>query len=261
MDRDLFYYQTEVSFSYSDFDIYDHIFPKSILQVFQDIAGEHANYLNVGYKAFLSKNLIWVLTRLGYEVIKPIKPFRTYIAKTHPVRPKLLNIQRDFELIDKETGEVCVKGSSLWAILNIETRRLVRPTPDMGDIFTKDFEYFDEDKNMPLLKSISKDINAEEVSLVQKVIFPYLDHNLHMNNTNYSSLVLAVLDLQKDEYVSSIQINYEKECALNDSLYIYKENISDYNDGVRTVKVLGKKNEDEVSFISIVSVKKVDNEI
>ena len=40
----------------SDFDCNDVLLPSAVLELFQDIAGEHADEINIGYKDLFAKN-------------------------------------------------------------------------------------------------------------------------------------------------------------------------------------------------------------
>ena len=47
----------------NDFDTLDHIYMSSILDFCQDVAGEHANDLKVGFKDLYKDNKIWMVLR------------------------------------------------------------------------------------------------------------------------------------------------------------------------------------------------------
>ena len=54
----------------SDFDCHKKILPSAVLDLFQTVAGEHAIALGCGFDALFEKNLLWVLVRTRFEVIK-----------------------------------------------------------------------------------------------------------------------------------------------------------------------------------------------
>ena len=57
----------------SDFDMRNRILPASVLDLFQDAAGEHAKALGVGYYDLLPDNRCWMILRLRYEVTREHK--------------------------------------------------------------------------------------------------------------------------------------------------------------------------------------------
>lgn len=243
-------YRKEIEFSYSDIDLYDNVFPKAIFQAFQDVAGEHADILKCGYEDFKKKDLIWILVRNYYKLLSPLKAYHSYIIETFPVKPELLNFQRDYKIIDKENDETVCVGTSIWVVTNIITRKLVRISTIGGTLSDENFDYSNDINKQPILRSLPKDVQKIECSLTQKVIFPFLDHNRHMNNTYYSSLVCSVLPLDESNFIEQIQINFEKECMKDDILTLFMEKRVD-----NFYYIVGYKNDDIVSFTSKVSLK------
>ena len=63
-------YQENFRLRISDFDTFDHLTPHAVLDLFQDVAGKHADLIGVGFDKMIKDNLIWVLLRTKYEVIK-----------------------------------------------------------------------------------------------------------------------------------------------------------------------------------------------
>mgnify|MGYP000547002357 FL=1 len=56
-------FDKQIEFRYSELDVYNHVFPQSLLTFFQDIASEHASNLGVGYQPMIDKDLIWEIGR------------------------------------------------------------------------------------------------------------------------------------------------------------------------------------------------------
>lgn len=63
-------YKEERKFVYSDYDINDDVLMSHIAEIFQDIAGNHSEFLGCGYGAVKSKDMIWVLAKSKIDVIK-----------------------------------------------------------------------------------------------------------------------------------------------------------------------------------------------
>ena len=58
-------YEKEYELRAADFDRWDRMQPASILSLFQDVAGIHANELGIGFAALMANQTIWVLTKDG----------------------------------------------------------------------------------------------------------------------------------------------------------------------------------------------------
>ena len=47
---------------------HDYIRPAGILDIFQDIASDHAEKIGVGYHALLAKKYLWVVNYIEFEI-------------------------------------------------------------------------------------------------------------------------------------------------------------------------------------------------
>ena len=115
----------QVEFRYSELDVYNHVLPQSLLTFFQDIAGEHASNLGVGYQPMIDKDLIWVIVRSKYTLYENPIVDKKYILSTWPQPKGNIDFVRDY-LISDEDGNIIAKGTSKWCVTNFKTRRLVR---------------------------------------------------------------------------------------------------------------------------------------
>ncbi len=188
----------------SDFDKNERLTPRAILELFQDAAGNHAEEIGVGFNSLIAKNLLWVITRTKFVVLKEIEKYSTVKVKTWPLSPQRFIFRREY-LIYNSKGEIAVRGSSDWMVINSETRSLTS-----GDsVFPENAEYITELGLDEKLKKI-KDIEGEESEY--SVIPQYLDIDLncHVNNTRYADFAINAINPDK-KAVKSFQIDYNKE--------------------------------------------------
>lgn len=223
-------YSKNIEFTYSDCDCNDHVFPKKIFQVLQDIAGEHAKFLGIGYNAFIEQNLIWVLVRNSYELIGKLECYKQYTLKTFPLQPKGFTIQRDYWIYDANNKLIC-QGTSLWSIVDFVKRSLVRINNLQFPIFQSNFIYADIETSLNSLGTLNKISDSYQKVGNHRFSFSELDHNKHVNNTEYSKLILDyIFECYKTSKIKFFQINFDKECNLNDEVTVYMrktENIVD----------------------------------
>ena len=59
-----------------DLDVYDHLTPYTISNLFQEAASLHAEELNVGYEIMKEKDLAWIVARNKITIIDPINVVR-----------------------------------------------------------------------------------------------------------------------------------------------------------------------------------------
>lgn len=229
-------YTTNITLYNSYFDLNNRISAKSILNIFQDVASIHAEDIGVGYLSMLEKNLYWVLSRIKIDILKMPEINQRVIVETWPHEKGRIDFDRDMRILSEE-GEVLIIGTSKWCVIDIKSRALCR-TENVQYIG----EYFLEKNYEERFGKIVLPEDEMEQKFVYEVSFSDLDHNEHMNNTNYANLVLNAV---KDKKFSHFEINFLSECLPKDLLSIssLKTNDGEY--------VIGKTKE-KTSFTAFV---------
>ena len=222
----------------NDFDKFDHLTPFAIMDLFQDVAGTHAGKIGMGFQELLKKDLIWVLLRTKYEVLKYPPLYSTVQVKTWPKPKGKVDFDREYEIYNEE-GELLVKGISKWVIVNKTTRRLS---------LSRDINYnCDEYKYTNYNESFNKleDFDIEGLSFKsQMTTFLDLDHNDHINNCNYAKYIINSIELNEDDLIKKFEINYIKEVHQDTIIKNY------YKKDGKIIYVKGIINNDEVSYIA-----------
>ena len=62
-------WEKEYTLRASDFDRYLRIKPSSVLELFQDAAGQHAEEIGVGYEEMAKRSYAWVLTKVKLKFV------------------------------------------------------------------------------------------------------------------------------------------------------------------------------------------------
>ena len=204
-------YSTKITLFASYFDYNDNLSTKSILNIFQDVAAIHAEELGVGYLAMLEKNLYWVLSRIKIDIIKMPKPNQTVIVETWPHVKGRIDFDRDLK-ISSENGETLIIGTSKWCVIDTINRTLQR---------TDNVNYNGEYCSLVNYAERFTKINLPTQNLTSKFVhtvrFSDLDHNKHMNNTNYANLVLNAVN---NKTYSHFEINFNSECVLGNEINV-----------------------------------------
>lgn len=233
---ELMKYQTKIRLYNSYFDLNNRLTAKSILNIFQDVASIHGEELGVGYIPMLEKNLYWVLSRIKFDILKMPKINEEVIVETWPHVKGRIDFDRDIKILN-EDGEVLVIGTTKWCVIDTINRMLQR---------TDKIEYTGE-----YCLDVNYEGRFDKIVLPSEVVdekftytvgFSDLDHNQHMNNTNYANLVVNAIT---NKEISHFEINYISECSLLDEIVISSliDNNGEY--------VLGKVNE-KIAFIAYV---------
>ena len=93
------YYQKELVLQEKDF-LNDELSPFSILNYFQDIAGIHADKIGLSHEELIKNDLVWVVLRNKYEIIKMPSINQKVILKTWPHQKGKIDFDRS------ETGRI-----------------------------------------------------------------------------------------------------------------------------------------------------------
>ena len=220
----------------SDFDRYDKITPRAILELFQDVAGNHAENMGIGFDSLIKNNLIWVIVRTKFTILKPLKRYSTVTVKTWPLKPQRFIFRREYLIID-DSGDIAVRGTADWMIIDSNTRSLT----SANAVYPENAVYIEELALDEKLKKI-KEIDGETSTL--NVISGYndIDLNGHVNNTKYADFAINAINPQNKEIVS-FQIDYLKEVLNGEEIKLTAVSSDD-----KTV-VKGENLDDEKKFI------------
>ena len=196
-------------------DCHDCLKMSTLLDVAQEVAGDHAEELGCGFETMIKQDLIWVIVRNYVEIIKKPINFKEIEVVTYPLKPRFVEFNRETEFY--HDGELFAVSRSTWMVINIKDFSVKAPGFFKG--FDDDLGYFKRRiRKLPVIEK-SQLQKVKEVD----VLYSMLDHNGHMNNTKY---VDFYLDIFRPEFsVKTLQIEYIKQSFLDDKLSLYiKEN-------------------------------------
>ncbi len=196
-------------------DCHDCLKMSTLLDVAQEVAGDHAEELGCGFETMIKQDLIWVIVRNYVEIIKKPINFKEIEVVTYPLKPRFVEFNRETEFY--HDGELFAVSRSTWMVINIKDFSV--KAPDFFKGFDDDLGYFKRRiRKLPVIEK-SQLQKVKEVD----VLYSMLDHNGHMNNTKY---VDFYLDIFRPEFsVKTLQIEYIKQSFLDDKLSLYiKEN-------------------------------------
>ena len=203
----------------SDFDMRNRILPSSVLDLFQDAAGEHASSLGVGYYDLMPENKCWMILRLRYEVIKQPEIFSDVIVRTWPVESRRIEFDRDCVITDTD-GNILIKGTTQWAILDVSDRD--KPQLVMARSFDLGIEeYISERALEGRFERIAPNFAADGDPYVTRSGYTDIDTNGHVNNIKYANFILNALDLPADKEITAFRIDYVKEIMDGNEISVF----------------------------------------
>lgn len=189
----------------------------SLLKLFQKAAGDELLDTPFSFFNLASRNVAFVLTKMTVKILKDIKIYDEIQVITHPRKQHGASYPRDF--IVKVNDETVALARSVWVLLDIEKRCILRPSSiaDLGEIETSENDSFEIEDVRRIV-----DESSLQRTDVRTVCYSHLDMNNHLNNTYYSDFVFDCIN--PCEHTSDaglyLQINYKNEARLSDKLDI-----------------------------------------
>ena len=204
----------------NDRDWCNRLTPTAVLNLAQDAALRHSKELHVGFDDLFSNGYLWVLVRLKYEVVtENISNLNEVKVISWPITPRGMELSRDFKILSS-TGEDLIIGTSLWVIIDINSKTIQRSTVIEYNIseFINKRSFLQTLKKLPINERVVKNASVPYV-----VTYNEIDPNRHMNNTKYASAITNLLTLDQDENIKSFEINYLKELKYKETLELSEE--------------------------------------
>ncbi len=179
----------------------------AILEAMQEIAGDQCEEAGIGRSTLVEKGVAWVLIRMEVRMSRFPKIREKVTLKTVPMPPRHKLFPRYYSMTD-ERGEPVGMASSLWMLMDLETREavseagygIVIPAP-------KDWK---PPMGMPAPLFAAE---GEAKKLVYSPVYTELDVNQHVNNTKYADWVCNMLgpEIMKEKEIACMILDYNAE--------------------------------------------------
>jgi len=206
-------FNEKVKIQLKDIEKENYIKNKGILEIFENVATHHSDLVGYGPNSINETGISWILFDWKIKVIKRPKYGQTLSINTWGRMKKKVYTYRDFEMYDEENN-LCVIGTSKWAIVNINTNKIEKITEEIYE------KYQLEDNSVFDTIELEKIKEQEEYSkeLVYQVCRRDIDLNNHMHNLYYLDLGYEVLpeEVYKKRPFDNVRIQYKKEVKIDD---------------------------------------------
>lgn len=188
-------------------DVSARIKPSAILEIMQEMAGAHAEMLDVGRSRLLSMNLAWVLTRVEVRMERYPLSGEVISVETFPMPNRRVFFPRYFIFRDAAGNQIGCAGS-MWVVLDITTRKMANAAeiasllPDNSDLTAP--------MGMP---ATVEEIPGEEQESFRSPVYTDLDMNGHVNNTRYLDWCCNELgiDTMRSATMKQFAVNFNQE--------------------------------------------------
>lgn len=150
----------------------------ALMNILQDAADGSAMELGFGFEDCAKRGVSWVGSNYLLKINRLPKMHEKFIIETWPAEAKLWGAIRDFVVYD-EKGQILLKASSQWVLIDIERKR---PVP-LAKHFT---EYKAlEERALEVEFSRPSEFLDSQTEQTFKVRFDDIDINKHVNNAVY----------------------------------------------------------------------------
>ncbi len=169
----------------------------ALFKLFQKAACDDCDNTGMTFDVLKYHNIAFVLTKMTLQIFEDIKVYDDIKIITKPRGCRGASFLRDYEI--EKDGNIVARCCSEWVIINIEKRRILRPTclDELGGIPVD---------NSDIFEISSPDMNFNEENMehtdTRKVYYSHIDRNNHMNNTFYADIVY---DYLPDRYKISLK--------------------------------------------------------
>ena len=195
-----------------------------ILDIMQRAADSAVSHLGFSLDEMMQSNMGWMLITLDMDFHRLPRLNDSLNTRTWSKGTRGVFWQRDYRIFDG-TGVEIAAARSLWALVDISKRKVLRPNALPGEV-----EHYTEDSvgEMPDKVSIPSDVSLNEVFRYQ-VRYSGVDNYGHLNNAHYGDICCDTLSLHEWEgkSLSRFQITYIQEAKYGEEMVILASQVID----------------------------------
>ena len=194
-----------------DVDMDRRLRPSVLFSMLQEASIAHTEELGVGREKTLDRGLLWIISLQAVEIDRMPEYDEEIVLRSWPGESLHLIFPRYFS-IETAQGEPLLKASSLWTLIDQNTRKLI--FPEKYGVFIEGERTGSE----IALPSAPRPIPCTGSRRFQ-VPYSYIDINGHMNNARYLDLALdCIHDKVSGMELRSIRAEYSHEVRLGETL-------------------------------------------
>ena len=209
------YYSETFRTKWHDTDANGTLRPSAVLVYMQETANHQCRAYNMDLDILhRERGLGFLLSRIQMRFYAPIYAYEDIEVRTWCPPSRGLSFNRCFSIWRGE--EKLAEALSVWALMDLHTRKLVRTSDFEGEFPTGDMP---DESTLPLRVRIPSSLPMEVVG-TRRIAYSDLDYNNHMNNTKYPDMVCDFLPDMAGKRVTSMALSYLKEAAYGDSLTV-----------------------------------------
>jgi acyl-ACP thioesterase len=212
--------QEKFRLRFSAVDPSDRLSLAATLDLFQEIASDHAEDLGVGREAMSVTGQVWILSRISVQWDRRPKWRDPLTLRSWPRGSDKLFALRDYDIRDEEDRPL-VRGRSGWIILDREKRRPLRPQAIMEQLPRN--EGLDALPDGPVSLSFPEGNGSAVKAGERRALYSDIDYNGHVNNTRYIEWIQDIAEPGVLERAARMRldVNYLSEVKLGGTVELW----------------------------------------
>ncbi len=237
----------EYNIHYYEVDIHKRVLITSIMNYLGDMAMYQSETLGVGIDYLKENKMAWVLykwdiTMLSYPILNETIRLETYAHSF-----KKFYADRKYDIFDYR-GNKIGHADSVWILINTETRRPIRVTKDL-------YEVYGIENSTSTLKNIENILSINEVDSEKsfQVRYSDIDTNMHVNNVKYAAWAIETIpeDIILNKKLRNIKVTYTKETKYGEIIKVSTQVIKEVDKTICRHRIV---NEDGVELTLLESI-------
>ena len=188
------------------------------IDIFMDMAMEHAELIDLGITAFNPKGLFWVAAKTKIHFNRLVNMAETVEFATWPQQPGKIKGNRQYQI--KKGDDILVSGKTEWIVISTENKGIQK----LDNVYPPELIFNDEPGDEEDFERL-KDFKDGEAFGSYTVRCVDIDYGLHMNNVAYVRAIEGLFTSKEwdERAFSDFQIDYKVSCYEGDTLYFTKK--------------------------------------
>lgn len=200
--------------------------PAAAFELAQELAGNGAYSLGMGYPQMSEHHIAWIVSRMRMEFLKPAQWEQKVEFQTWHKGVEQIFFRREYRMLDAATRELLARGTCSWLVMDMDKRLLFR-TDRLGEYF--DITPQNDESAVPELAPRLRIPSGAEENLIfsHRVRYGDIDFNGHANNTAYVKWAMDCLpeEISLGSYPKVIDINFNRETTLGSDVELYRTDL------------------------------------
>lgn len=198
-------------------DCFDRLKPSQILDLLQDVAGDHCALLGTDRQALTKRNLFWAVLRHRVQITRLPRAGEDITLQTWPMPTTRTAYPRASAAFDAD-GNLLFRCVSLWVLMDSRERTMV--LPGKSGVEVNGIAKGDE-LAVPGSMALKPLGQADR----RTVRFTDLDWNGHMNNCRYLDWVADTLpaSFHEEHSIKEFSVSYLSEAREGDGVTLHWE--------------------------------------